>query len=116
MGQVVPVRLLIDQNLPAGLVRHLADLYPGSHHVRDFDLRAGSDREIWDTARLGGLIIVTRDADFGTRSVTHGHPPKVIWLRVGNRAKAAFEQLLRSEVARIREFALDPATGLLVLP
>jgi predicted nuclease of predicted toxin-antitoxin system len=115
VDEVVPVQLLIDQNLPPGLVRHLADLYPGSRHVRDFGLREGSDGAIWEVARRGSLILVTRDSDFSARSLASGHPPKVIWLRVGNRTKAAFEELLRSEVEQIKSFALDPTTGLLVL-
>ncbi len=33
MEEVRPVRLLIDQNLPAGLARHISDAFPGSRHV-----------------------------------------------------------------------------------
>ena len=84
--------------------------------MRDFGLRQGNDRAIWDTARREGMIIVTRDSDFRARSFAAGHPPKVIWLNVGNCSKSAVESILRDAVERIRSFAADPATGLLELP
>jgi predicted nuclease of predicted toxin-antitoxin system len=114
--EALPARLLIDQNLHAGLARHLADLFPASRHVRDFGLRQGNDRAIWDTARREGMIIVTRDSDFRVRSLAAGHPPKVIWLNVGNCSKSAVEVILRDGVERIHTFAADPAAALLVLP
>ena len=36
-------RLLLDQNLAPVLARRLAELYPGSAHVREFGLQAADD-------------------------------------------------------------------------
>jgi len=58
------VKLLFDENLSRKLVSRLAELYPGSAHVVEFDLLERPDREIWDFARKGGFVIVTTDADF----------------------------------------------------
>ncbi|HEX2256079.1 MAG TPA: DUF5615 family PIN-like protein [Afifellaceae bacterium] len=33
------MRLLLDQNLSHRLARHVADIYPGSQHVRDSGAR-----------------------------------------------------------------------------
>ncbi|MBL7942256.1 MAG: DUF5615 family PIN-like protein, partial [Flavobacteriales bacterium] len=43
-----------------------------------------SDREIWNFAKQEGFTIVTFDADFYDLVTLFGHPPKVIWLRMGN--------------------------------
>lgn len=41
------MKLLFDQNLSPKLVVRLADLYPGSLHVRDLGLADGDDELIW---------------------------------------------------------------------
>lgn len=41
------MRLLFDANLGPTLVAHLRTPFPGSRHVRDIGLAAGSDAEIW---------------------------------------------------------------------
>jgi predicted nuclease of predicted toxin-antitoxin system len=56
------VRLLLDQNLSHRLLDLLADLYPGSHHVRDLGLAAADD-EVWSYAAREGLAIVSKDTD-----------------------------------------------------
>jgi Domain of unknown function (DUF5615) len=44
------VRLLLDQNLSPRLVRALADLFPGSTHVRDVGLSRATDDAVWNYA------------------------------------------------------------------
>ena len=61
-------RLLFDENLPQGLVHDLADVFPGSTHVRDVGLQAASDDRIWTQAATSNLQIVTKDDDFRQRS------------------------------------------------
>ena len=41
------MRRLLDENLSPRLARALADLCPGSIHVRDVGLAAASDDEVW---------------------------------------------------------------------
>ena len=110
------VRLLIDQNLAAGLARHLADVFPGSRHVRDFGLREGADAKIAEVARREGFVVLTRDGDFARTAWSRGALPKVILLRMGNCPTSVAEGLLRSRHSDIAAFASDPRRRVLVLP
>jgi predicted nuclease of predicted toxin-antitoxin system len=109
------VKLLFDQHLAPGLVRRLADLYPGSAHVRDFGLQAADDEAIWARAGADGFAIVTKDDDFRQRSFLRGPPPKVVWVRLGNCRTADIEALLRARHADVLAFEADPEAALLVL-
>lgn len=53
-GGPAPPRLLLDQNLAPALARRLADLYPGSAHVRAFGLAAADDEAVWAHAEAAG--------------------------------------------------------------
>ena len=108
-------RLLLDQNLAASLVRRLADLYPGSAHVREMGLASADDEAIWSLAAASGYVIVTKDDDFRQRSLLRGAPPYVVWVRLGNCRTAEVEALLRGRVADVRALVADPDATLLIL-
>lgn len=78
------MKLLFDHNLSYRLVPALASLYPGSVHVRDLGMTTVDDDVIWNYARQHELAIVSKDSDFYYRSMLFGHPPKVVWIRLGN--------------------------------
>ncbi len=78
------MKLLFDQNLSPHLVTRLADLFPDFGHVYPLGLDQVLDTKVWDYARGSGFIMVSKDADFSELSLLHGHPPKLIWLRLGN--------------------------------
>src|SRR5690606_34267645 len=99
-----PLKLLFDENLADRLIRRLADVYPESAHVSTLGLGGGRDVEIWDVAAAEGFILVTKDADFHWLSTLRGHPPKVIWIRLGNCSPREVEKLLRGRRAEILEF------------
>jgi predicted nuclease of predicted toxin-antitoxin system len=107
--------LLFDQNLAPALARRLADLYPGSAHVRDAGLAAADDEAIWARAAAGGYAIVTKDDDFRQRSFLRGAPPKVVWARLGNCSTADVEAALRARHADVVAVADDPTAALLVI-
>jgi predicted nuclease of predicted toxin-antitoxin system len=67
------VHLLIDENLPPSLKSYLADLFPGSVHVRDIDLAHSPDSSIWDHAKALNFAILTKDSDFAIRVREVGH-------------------------------------------
>jgi len=90
------VKLLFDHNLSPNLVQALADLYPGSVHVRDVGLHKAGDEDVWAYAIQHRLTIVSKDADFHQRSFLFGHPPKVVWVRKGNCSTREIEALLRA--------------------
>ena len=111
----MPPRLLFDQNLAPRLARDLADLFPDSAHVRHLHLHAASDEEIWVRAAIDQFVIVTKDDDFRQRSFLRGHPPKVIWVRLGNCRTADVASLLRARETDVRAFVTDPQLALLAL-
>jgi uncharacterized protein (DUF433 family) len=51
------VRLLLDQNLSPHLVQALADLFPGSAHVREVGLSQATDDAVWTYAAGQGYYI-----------------------------------------------------------
>jgi predicted nuclease of predicted toxin-antitoxin system len=111
------VKLLFDENLSYRLVAALEDRYPSSAHVRDLGLEGAADRLIWEAAAAGGYLLTSKDTDFYQRSLVHGAPPKVIWLRVGNGSTATVTSLLRERYLLVRRFADDAqATFLPLIP
>jgi predicted nuclease of predicted toxin-antitoxin system len=95
------VKLLFDQNLSPRLVRALVELFPGSTHVHSLALDQTPDALLWDFARDNGFLIVTKDVDFSDRSALLGHPPKVIWFRLGNCTTSEIESALRAQHKRL---------------
>ncbi len=109
------MKLLFDQNLSDQLVTLLADLFPNSIHVKTIGLNTATDTELWDYARDNDYLIVSKDTDFRNRSVIHGYPPKVIWIRIGNCSTNVVEYNLRKHFADIKEFVRDVNAGLFIL-
>lgn len=109
------MKLLFDQNLSHRLVQALQQEYPDSRHVRDVGLKDAADTVVWQYAARHGFAIVTKDADFHQRSFLFGHPPKVIWVRVGNASTAMIEALLRRRASDVGVFSSDPESAFLIL-
>ena len=66
------------------MVSQIQDLYPGSSHVKAHQLIHTDDVRIWSFASDHGYAIASKDSDFRQRSFLFGHPPKLVFLRVGN--------------------------------
>ena len=109
------MKLLLDQNISARLVETLLLHFPESRHVSRLGLGSATDLQIWDHARSNGFAIVSRDADFHHMSVLYGAPPKIVWLRLGNCSTADIGRCLLSNVERLKAFADDETTSLLIL-
>ncbi len=109
------MKLLLDENLSDRIIPHIVDLFPGSAHVKHLSLIQNPDGAIWTFAATNDFVIVSKDSDFRHRSVLLGHPPKVIFLRVGNCPTAFITQLLRANQSLIIEFGDDPGRGIMVL-
>ena len=109
------MKLLFDHNLSPYLVERLAGLYPGSAHPLAVGLERAADTESWSYARKYEFTIVTRDADYAEFSVLQTAPPKVIWLRMGNRSTSQIETALRASCEAIAEFHTDPTGFVLAL-
>lgn len=109
------MRLLLDQNLSPRLLDLLADLYPGSQHVRNVGLGAADDEQVWSYAAGEGLAIVSKDTDFHQRSFLFGGPPKVVWIRRGNCSTEEIARLLRQHHADLFAFDQDAQGAFLAL-
>jgi predicted nuclease of predicted toxin-antitoxin system len=99
------VKLLYDENLAPSLVEALADIFPESLHIREVGLKSAPDPVVWAYAATAGCMIVSKDADFRQRSFLYGHPPKVIWIRLGNCSTQEIARLLRDRLAEIERFS-----------
>ncbi len=98
------MKLLFDENLSPKLPRRFAAKFPGSVHVRDCGLKGFTDEDIWEFARANGFVIVSKDSDFYKRSSLYGHPPKFIWLCLGNCSRDDLVNLLNVHEKEIFEF------------
>ena len=93
----------------------LVDLFPDSKHIKAVGLREAEDFVVWEWAKKHGVTIVSKDIDFHQRAIVFGHPPKIIWLRVGSCETSLITNLLRSRYQLIRQFIESETESLLVL-
>ncbi len=109
------MKLLLDQNLSPRLVGLIVGAYPGSMHVREFGMQRASDEVIWEFARTSDFTIVSKDVDFQHKSFVRGFPPKVIWLRVGNRSTRYIADRLLAHAGDVHGFVVDPDASFLTI-
>lgn len=109
------MKLLFDQNISHHLVGKLKKVFPDSVHVRKVDLASASDKQIWEYAKRNSYAILSKDEDFHQMSFLFGHPPKVIWLKVGNSSTVQIEKILRRSVSKISTFLCDQEESFLIL-
>lgn len=109
------MKLLFDHNLPSSLASFLDALYPNSLHVRSVGLDRASDVEIWEYAAKNDFVIASKDSDFYHRSMLLGHPPKVVWIRLGNCSTSQIRELLRNSHSELLSFELDSGASFMAL-
>lgn len=102
------MKLLFDQNISFRLVHKIISHYPGTKQVREVELENFSDMHIWEFAKKNDFTIVSFDADFYDIANTKGHPPKIIWLRVGNTTTHYLVKLFLHNVLIFEDFILNP--------
>ena len=106
-------RLLFDEPLSEELCKALADVFPGSLHIRLLGQGGAQDPTVWDLARQHGCLVVSRDEDFHRLAVLRGAPPKFVWIRLGNCSTDDIARLLRRSYDDIMRFdEQDEATVL----
>ena len=109
------MKLLLDENLSDRNIHRIIDLYPNSQHVKTLGLINTDDAIIWEYAKTNGFVIVSKDADFHQRSLLYGHPPKFIYLRIGNSPTSKITQILRDNFDTIIQFGSSQTESILVL-
>lgn len=78
-----------------------------SVHIMSLGLYNATDSDIWNYAKRHGFVIVTFDSDFINLATLHGHPPKVILLKTGNRRTSKLSNLLQEKAQLIFSFIYD---------
>ena len=109
------MKLLLDENLSNRIVYRIIDLYPSSDHVKTLALTNTDDSIIWEYAKANNFVIVSKDYDFYQRSLLYGHPPKFIYLKVGNCPTSKIVQILRDNFDTIIQFRDRESESILVL-
>lgn len=109
------MKLLLDENLSDRIIPRVVDLYPDSSHVKTLALTKTDDAVIWEYAKANDFLLVSKDADFHQRSLLYGHPPKFIYLRIGNSSTAKIVQILRDRFDTILQFGDSETESILVL-
>ncbi|MDJ0534103.1 MAG: DUF5615 family PIN-like protein [Xenococcaceae cyanobacterium MO_207.B15] len=109
------MKLLLDENLSDRIIPRIIDLYPNSQHVKTLGLINTDDAIIWEYAKTNGFVIVSKDSDFHQRSLLYGHPPKFIYLRIGNSPTSKITQILRDNFDTIIQFGSSEMESILVL-
>lgn len=98
------MKLLSDQNLSFRLLESLESAFPGSTQVKFVGLDQADDLTVWRYSRDNGYTIVTKDSDFHEFSLLYGSPPKVIWLKCGNKPRWYVLGLLLNNQEQIEAF------------
>jgi len=101
------MRLLSDQNISHRVLDRLRQVMPEAKHIKELDLQGATDRQIWNFAKTQEFHIVTFDADFYDLVTLYGHPPKVIWLRLGNTSTQNLAECLLKNIETIQQFLMD---------
>jgi predicted nuclease of predicted toxin-antitoxin system len=109
------MKLLLDENLSDRIIPRIVDLYPESAHVKALGLTNTDDSIIWEYAKSDNFVIVSKDSDFHQRSLLYGHPPKFIYLRVGNSPTTKITQILRGNIDIILRFENQEVESILIL-
>ena len=109
------MKLLLDENLLDRIINKVVGLYPNSKHVKTLRLTSTDDVLIWEYAKANSFVIVSKDSDFHHRSLVYGHPPKFIYLRIGNSPTSKIIQLLRNNFDTILRFECSETESIFVL-
>lgn len=97
------------------MVTALADKFPDSCRVDRVGLGGADDNQVWEYAHQHGFAVASKDSDFYEKSLLHGYPPKVIWIKRGNCTNKQIEIILRNLAEEIETLLNDPEAALLVL-
>jgi predicted nuclease of predicted toxin-antitoxin system len=75
-----------------------ATFFVHAQALRDIGLRDAEDRDIFDAAKIAGVVIMTKDADFLALLERLGAPPQIIWITCGNTSNARLKTILAASM------------------
>lgn len=102
------MKLLFDQNISFRVINKISELYPEARQVRALGLENSTDIQIWEYAIKNDFAIVSFDADYFDIASLKGHPPKIIWLRIGNTNTDNLAKLFIKKFDLIKDFISNP--------
>lgn len=102
-------RFLVDENAPRSLAGVIRSAGHEAIDVRDVGLRGKSDAEVMAYANTNGLVLISRDADFGNvRRFPLGTHPGIIVARVPNQIPpASFNRMVLDAVRGLSSESLE---------
>ncbi|MFT3853491.1 MAG: DUF5615 family PIN-like protein [Ilumatobacteraceae bacterium] len=106
---------MVDENLSPKIVRLLETRLPGTVHVSSVGLAASADEAIWRYARDNAFVVLSKDADFNQRALVRGHPPKVVWARVGEMRTNEIAATVLAPADDLHRFEADTEQGVFVI-
>jgi predicted nuclease of predicted toxin-antitoxin system len=90
----------VDAQLPPAIVVWIAATHEVTAvAVRDLGLRDAADLDIFQAARAGNAVVMTKDRDFVDLVQHHGPPPQVIWVTCGNTSNSRLREILTVTLA-----------------
>ena len=108
------MKILIDQNISFRLIHRIEGAFPDVIHVKSLGLMDTDDSKIFMYARRHAFdAILTIDEDFYNILLTHGLPPKLIWLRLHNASVAVQADVILDNTIAIYQFLKDENTDCL---
>ena len=98
------MKLLFDQNISFRLISKISHIFPEARQVRQLGIENDLDIDIWYYAKQHSYTICTFDSDFYDLSNLKGHPPKIIWLRIGNTSTNFLADIIINKKDAIQDF------------
>lgn len=101
------MKFLVDNQLPAALVRFLKSRGHDARHVLDLKMDEADDPDVWNYAASQGRALVSKDEDFLHLANRPGATGTFVWVRIGNCRKpallAAFDRALPAIVSALED-------------
>lgn len=101
------MKLFFDQNVSYRILKKIDAFYSDCVHSSTVGLNGSPDIEIRSYCLENDYTIVTFDSDFYEMANLLGHPPKIIWLRMGNRTTSEIASLLIKYKDQVTSFIED---------
>lgn len=98
------MKILFDQNISYRIISKITVAFPNAKQIKQLGIENYSDIEIWDYAKKNEYTIITFDSDFFDFANIKGHPPKIIWLRIGNTKTDFLAGILNEKKSIISDF------------